>query len=301
METVSINPYFYRPCIFPILDSLNYGTAPTINNGLTSGPFVTRFAVSLSVFNETGELVKTVDKITYLEPGEVKKIDTRLYLDKLGLDHFQNSLGMLSLIPEKYFGLENVHVNRSELESHVQSSDDFIEFRQEPKGVITGVAYQVGQQNDLQFSKTRKTLVQAPKVIIGENVDTLLALMNVSTNFGYEDTAVFNFCLLDSDGSVIAEGTIDVPSWTYRLISIHNMLNKRGILAEFTKRGGLGMIVGSCENAGLIPISMTRNLKTGAIACDHSLPPVYYVSTWSGKSRINAHERLVNRFFREKL
>jgi hypothetical protein len=42
---------------------------------------------------------------------------------------------------------------------------------------------------------------------------------------------------------------------------------------------------------------MTMNIETGAIACDHTLPPVYYFTTWGGQRRIEANERLYETFF----
>jgi hypothetical protein len=42
---------------------------------------------------------------------------------------------------------------------------------------------------------------------------------------------------------------------------------------------------------------MTRNDSTGAIAVDHTLPPVYYVNKWGGPLRKQANERLEERLF----
>jgi hypothetical protein len=291
------DPAFFRPCVFPILRELGYGTSVSMNNGLVDSPFSTQMNVSLSVFNNEGMLIKTLEKIMSLDVGEIAKIDTRDYLNELdGIDS-ENMLGVFHLTPVKWAGESSVIVSARELVSHVSAGDDFIEFRQEPKGVITGVAYQVGQQNDLRFSSTRRTLVQAPKVIVRKNLDTLLALMNVSTRFSYSEKATFDYVLVDPLGNVIAQSSISIPAWTYRLISMHDLLESAGLKESFIAEGGLGMLIGSSEDAGLIPISLTRNLESGAIACDHSLPPVYYLSTWGGKARIKAHNSLVEKFF----
>ena len=52
------------------------------------------------------------------------------------------------------------------------------------------------------------------------------------------------------------------------------------------------MVLGLCRDAGLVPLSMTRNLETGAIACDHTLPPMYYFTTWGGQRRLDANAAL---------
>ena len=57
------------------------------------------------------------------------------------------------------------------------------------------------------------------------------------------------------------------------------------------------MFLGLSANGTLVPISLTRNRATGAIACDHTLPPVFYLSTWGGDARRRANERLAHEFF----
>ena len=71
--------------------------------------------------------------------------------------------------------------------AHVFASDDFIEYYQRDGDVITGVAYQTGPKNDgSAWARPRRTVVQAPKVIVSEPVDTLFSLMNISTTFDYD-------------------------------------------------------------------------------------------------------------------
>ena len=38
---------------------------------------------------------------------------------------------------------------------------------------------------------------------------------------------------------------------------------------------------------------------SGAIACDHTLPPIFYVTTWGGEARLKANARLEQEFFSE--
>ena len=291
------DPSFYRPCVFPILRELGYSTTVSINNGLNNSSHASPFDISLSVFNNNGQLIKTIENIMRLEIGDIAKIDSREHIGDLAEADSGNLLGVLHHVPVHLSGKVSVEVSRHELIAHVSAGDDFIEFRQEPKGVITGVAYQVGQQNDERFSSARKTLVQAPKVIVRKRLDTLFALINASTSFSYSDEAKFDYILLNPSGKKVAQSSVTIPAWTYRLVSMHELLEHAGLLDEFISHGGLGMLIGSSEDAGLIPISLTRNLDSGAIACDHSLPPIYYITTWGGQSRIGAHESLVKKFF----
>ncbi|MFZ4078367.1 MAG: hypothetical protein ACOYKK_02895 [Microbacteriaceae bacterium] len=291
------DPLFYRPCIFPILSGYSYGTAITVNNGLRTGPHATDFQLSLSFFDNSGQHVVTTDVLHELAPGDIVKIDTRDVLKKLKITPRGNMLGIAHMVPKRFAGQELVSVTRGELMAHVSSSDDFIEFRQEPKGVITGVAYQMGPQNDDRFNKTRTTLLQAPKAIVTPTVDTLFALINASTSIQYEDVAHMEFWLVDPAGNKVARGDVTVPPWSCRFVSVRDLLVQNNLLDEFIAQGGLGMIVGLSRDSGLVPISMTMNLETGAIACDHTLPPVYYFTTWGGQRRIEANARLYDTFF----
>ena len=74
-----------------------------------------------------------------------------------------------------------------------------------------------------------------------------------------------------------------------------------GLLDEFRERGGLGMFLGISTNGTLVPISLTRNRRTGAIACDHTLPPTFYLSTWGGESRLQGNARLLQEFFPDRV
>ena len=291
------DPLFFRPCIFPILGDLGYGTSITINNALLGSKYTTDLDVSITFLSEDGEVIGTAGDLGVLKPGEVRKIDTRDILKGLGITPKGNMLGVAHLVPTKFRGQTSVSVDRGELMAHVGSSDDFIEFRQEPKGVITGVAYQMGPQNDSRFNKTRTTLLQAPKAIVSPTVDTLFALINASTSFDYTDTAKMEYFLVDRNGKKVARGEVEVPAWSVRFISVRKLLEDNGLLDSFIADGGLGMILGLCRNAGLVPISMTRNLESGGIACDHTLPPMYYFTTWGGQKRIDTNTALHATFF----
>ena len=285
------DPMFFRPCIFPILADMGYQTTLSINNGLDAGPYATGMALSVSFLSDDGTCLGT-RSIGHLNPGQVIRVDTDFEMAQLGIMPEGRMLGVVHCVPDKYVGRQSISVDRGEIYAHVGASDDFIEFRQKPMGVITGVAYQMGPQNDPMFNRTRTTLIQAPKAIVEDNVDTLFALINASTSFGYTDAAILEYWLFSDKGNPIASSSITVPAWTVRFISIREVLNSSGLLDIFRSMGGRGMLVGLSSNAGVVPLSLTRNLMTGAIACDHTLPPVYYFSTWGGQVRLQANARL---------
>jgi hypothetical protein len=303
-EIAGLDPRFFRPCIFPVLRRLGYGVRPTINNGLAAGnPGATPLVVSLSMFDEQGTHLGTSGPLTVLEPGEIVKFDLDELLAReevraeLSAAPEGDELGVLHLVPTALAGEREVTVKPGELMAHMLASDDFIEYHQGHGPVVTGVAYQTGPKNDPRFGSTQTTVVQAPKVIVSEPVDTLFALMNVSTRFDYDRPVEMDFWILHPDGSRVTRSSIEVPPWTFRLVSVTEVLQRAGKLESFRDQGGMGMFLGYAKEGTLIPISFTRNKVSGAIACDHTLPPVFYVTTWGGKARLEANARLADEFF----
>lgn len=300
-ETFEFDPRFVRTCSFATLHTPGYGTRVTLYNGVLEGnPFAATMHVSMSAFSPEGRYMGTTDPFLVLEPGQIDKVEVDDILQRLIAPEGQelrDVLGVLHLVPEKWLGLDSVEVGKGELMTHVFSTDDFVEFFSYRGHVVTGVAYQTGPMNDLRLSTTRTTTIQAPKVIVSDKVDTIFLLMNVCTRIDYEDDVTLRFKIFDALGDEIVESSVTVPGWTFRLLSCRAVLEEAGVLDEFQSRGGLGTLYGLATDGSLVPISMTRNDSTGAIAVDHTLPPVYYVNKWGGPLRKQANERLAERLF----
>jgi hypothetical protein len=293
------DPRFFRPCTFPLLRELGYGTRVTINNGVgPESPFATPMSVSMTAYDNLGATIGSTSEILALAPGELAKLDVDAELAAIpNAPRDGPLLVTLHVVPARWAHLDSVDVPAAEMMAHVRASDDFIEYHQRPKGVVTGVAYQTGPLNDPRLSSTRTTVCQAPKVIVTEPVDTLFSLMNLSTRADYSDTVVMDFWILGRDGRRFARSSVAVPPFCFRLVSATEVLEQAGALAGYRAAGGVGMLLGLSENGTLVPISMTRNRDTGAIACDHTLPPSYYVSTWGGDARLRANARLEQELF----
>jgi hypothetical protein len=284
--------------------ALNYETRVSINNGVgPDSPMATPMSVSVSAFGPDGAHLGTSPEVARLEPGTIEKLDMDAVLAEhlgIGADRRENLLGIAHVVPVDMLEKRAVDVPIEVMMAHTRVSDDFIEFRQSDGPVITGVAYQTGPLNDRRMSSTRTTVCQAPKVIVSEPVDTLLCLLNLSTSFDYSDPVTMQFWILGPDGSRITRSEVTVPPFSYRLVSCSDVLEADGRLEEFRERfGGLGMFLGLSTNGTLVPLSLTRNRASGAIACDHTLPPIFYVSTWGGESRLKANAALAAEFFPE--
>ncbi|MFI5036902.1 MAG: hypothetical protein ACHP93_00290 [Solirubrobacterales bacterium] len=296
------DPRFFRPCTFPLLRELGYGTRVTVNNGVGSdSPFATAMTVSMTAFDNAGGRIGSTPEIATLAPGELIKLDIDAELAGIpGAPGEGALLIMLHVVPAKWADERSVDISAAEMMAHVRASDDFIEYHQRPKGVVTGVAYQTGPLNDPRLSSTRTTVCQAPKVIVAEPVDTLFSLMNLSTRSDYTDTVRMDFWILGPQGERVVRSAVDVPPFSFRLVSASQALERAGMLEDYRTRGGVGMFLGLSKNGTLVPISLTRNRATGAIACDHTLPPVFYLSTWGGDARLRANARLERELFADR-
>lgn len=293
------DPRFFRPCTFPLLRDLGYGTRVTVNNGVgPESPLATPMTVSMTAYDNSGSTIGSTAEIVALAPGELVKLDIDAELAGIPKASGEGPLLItLHVVPTKWAGESSIDVPAAEMMAHVRASDDFIEYHQRPKGVVTGVAYQTGPLNDRRLSSTRTTVCQAPKVIVTEPVDTLFLLMNLSTRADYCDTVRMDFWILGRRGERLARSAVEVPPFSFRLVSATEVLDQAGALEDYRAHGGVGMFLGLSTNGTLVPISMTRNRDTGAIACDHTLPPVYYVSTWGGDARLRANARLEQELF----
>lgn len=298
-EIQGFDPRFMRPCTFAMLREMGYGTRITINNGVGAGSeLATDMEMSMSVFADGGRRIATTQRLARLAPGEITKLSIDdLLKDIEGVPDDKQILCMLHMVPSKWTSEQEVVMPAAKMMAHISASDDFVEYHQRPKGVVTGVAYQTGPLNDSRLSSTRTTVCQAPKVIVAEPVDTLMMLMNVSTSFDYHDTVRMDFWILGPNGERVARSYVEVPPFSYRLVSATAVLEQAGKLEQYREAGGIGMFLGYSKNGTLVPISLTRQADSGAIACDHTLPPVFYLSTWGGESRLRANARLEEEFF----
>jgi hypothetical protein len=304
-QTLQFDPRFVRTCTFGTLHTPGYGTRVTLFNGIRPGErFATDFTVSMSAFDRDGRHLGVSEPFLHLSAGAIEKVDVDSILARMAVPgdaSLRDVLGILHLVPDRFVGQETCGVTVPELMAHTFATDDFIEYYSYKGDVVTGVAYQTGPMNDARLSSTRTTTIQAPKVIVSDRVDTILLLMNTSTSFDYGNEVELDFRILAPSGESIARSSIRVPPFTFRLLSTREVLREAGELDRFYELGGCATLFGLASNGTVVPLSMTRNDQTAAIAVDHTLPPVYYVSSWGGDLRKRGNARLQEALFADEL
>jgi len=299
--TLEFDPRFVRTCTFATLHTPGYGSRVTLFNGVRPGEtFATPFTVSMSAFDRDGIYLGESGPLLHLEPGAATKVDVDEILRGMANgddDRLRDVLGILHLVPDRWLGRETCEVLPAELMAHMLATDDFVEYYSYRGDVVTGVAYQTGPMNDSRLSSTRTTTIQAPKVIVSDRVDTIFLLMNTSTSLDYDNEVELRFQIFAPTGESLVTSAISVPAFTFRLLSTRSVLEEAGALERFRELGGCGTLFGLAANGTVVPLSMTRNDASGAIAVDHTLPPMYYVSTWGGEMRKQGNARLAEALF----
>lgn len=299
-DPVEFDPHFVRTCTFATLHTPGYGTRVTLLNGVTAqSPFATPMTVTMSAFDHDGRRLGESGSIAHLDPGEITKIEVDDILRGMADTEtdLRDVMGILHLTPDRFVGQQKCEVSREEMMAHTFATDDFVEYFSYNGDVVTGVAYQTGPINDVRFSSTRTTTVQAPKVIVSKRVDTIFLLMNLSTSFDYADDVTLSFHVMGPTGATIASSSVTVKPFTFHLLSVRDVLRDIGVFEDFVADGGFGTLIGFAADGSLVPLSMTRNDASGAIAVDHTLPPIYYVNKWGGDLRKRGNAHLQNALF----
>jgi hypothetical protein len=300
-DTLTFDPRFVRTCTFATLHTPGYGTRVTLFNGVRGGePFSTPFTVTISAFDRDGGYLGESEPFLHLEPGEAAKVDVDEVLRAIAHESaadLRDVLGILHLTPDRWLGQEMCEITREELMAHMIATDDFVEYYSYDGDVVTGVAYQTGPMNDVRLSSTRTTTIQAPKVIVSDRVDTIFLLMNTSTSLDYDNEVLLRFRIVSPAGETLAASQVAVPPFSFRLLSTRNVLSEAGAMDQFREIGGCATLFGLAKNGTVVPLSMTRNDVTGAIAVDHTLPPIYYVTAWGGDLRKRGNARLEQELF----
>ena len=134
--------------------------------------------------------------------------------------------------------------------------------------------------------------MQSPKLLVDDHTDTHLLLLNVSTSPDYHGEINFELAMVAADGGVVARDTIRIPPYGFRRVSTRTLLRDSGGFDRFVSLGGAGMAVGFSGKGSVVPLSVTRDDRSKGLACDHTLPPMYYLPWWGGEARKAANERI---------
>ena len=258
------------------LRSLGYATRVALSNASDAKPeLATAYRIDVTVHGPT--LAQFAD-VARIEPRKKVLIDCEQFVAGLDGDvEIVFHLIPLRLAASAVDGL--VAVTREELFFLFTAQDHYVEYYRDD-GFASGVLYQSGAFNYDKFSKEATSIIQAPKVYVGEDLDTIISVLNSCPVPGYTKTAHFKCCLQHGEQRV--SWVEELPP--YAPVSISLRERARGLVTlgadpTFFHFWGL------CETATLVPLTINRDLRTGCIGIEHSLPPIYYATSVTGKLR----------------
>jgi hypothetical protein len=196
------------------------------------------------------------------------------------------------MTPARFLGRDAIDIELSAIFAQVAVSDEYVEYHSREWSVAAGLAYQSIPMNDPRFGGTRSTLMQSPKLLVDEQTDTHLVLLNISTSPDYNLDISFDLAFIAADGDRVANHKVRVAAYGFTRVSAREVLREAGVFERFRDLGGNGMVVGFSDKGSVVPLSITRNDRSKGLACDHTLPPMYYLPWWGGEVRKAANLRV---------
>lgn len=284
-----------KTCWFTTLHDLRYRTTVSIQS-----PSRVRCAIesslhlSLSIFDVDGSEIFSGLSLGELKPGDRFSLDVDEVLKKELVEG--DVVGALHMTPHKYANVEMCDVSSQEIEMWTSACDEFIGYYHVASGVSSGVHYQSPPMNDSRFRSSGTMIIQSPKVVVSDRVDSHLLIFSPSSDPDFTSTILLQVAVLDTAGEVVARGKVSVPARGRRRLSISSLLDNAEVLDSFKKSGGFGMLVGLTTGGVVTPLSLVHDIR-GGLAVDHTLPPPYYVPWWGGEVRRNVTEKLISDLF----
>ncbi|MFN0253034.1 MAG: hypothetical protein ACKV2T_39540 [Kofleriaceae bacterium] len=262
------------------LASLGYRTRVALSNASGTDPtLTTSYRVDVSVFGPSRKRERFFENIAALEPRKKVPLDCERFVE----GYTQDVEVIFHLIPLRLAATAKdglVDITRSELFGLMSVQDHYVEYYRDD-GFSSGVLYQSGAFNYAKFSKDATTIIQAPKGYVAKDVDTIMSVLNSSLDPAYDKTAAFKCTLIAGDRR--ATWVESCPPFVPVSISMRDRAGELGISLGDEPR--FVCFMGLCETATLIPLTINRDLKTGCIGIEHSLPPTYYASSVTGPLR----------------
>jgi hypothetical protein len=227
---------------------------------------------------------KQYENIAFLASDSIVKIDCRQW----EVESQKDQIMIFHLLPLRHLTKKNVdgcvNIDKKEVWSLFTAQDHYVEYYQKD-GFSSGVLYQSGAFNYRKFSREETTLIQAPKIYLTETLDTVLSVLHTSLESDYQRDAILNCCLMDSGGFVVKRWFETIKPFTCAFISMKSVLSENKSHLPSVGKFKSYTLLAVCENAALLPLILNIDGTNNTLAVEHSLPPLYYGSSVTGKVR----------------
>lgn len=260
------------------LRSLGYETRVVLSNASGARPdLATPYRVDVSLVPAGGPPIPMAAGVAELAPGERIVLECAPFVgDRVGEHELVFHLLPTRLLAGSRDG--HVAIHRDELSFYTGVQDQFVEYHR-PDGFCAGVLYQGNAFNYDKLGRERTTLIQAPKVWVSDDVDTLISLAHGSADPAYCADTEVRCALVAEDGRR--------TSWRERIGPFSlSLLSMRERAARLGGRGPrFCTFYAVSETAALLPLTIQRHDRTGTIGLEHALPPIYYSNAFRGALR----------------
>lgn len=262
-------------------------TRVTLNNK-TGEPFV----VHAEIWDSKGRLLGDGRDLALVPDLDAAQLDLEI-LEESVLAHAasaEDRLFHFSLVPLSWSGSPRpVEVDRKEISRLNGAQDHFVEHYDPDSGYSSGVLYQVGPLNDRRAFPSSSLLVQAPKVFVRGEESTWMQFLYDSSDRELRREARIRCFLSAESGEILGSWEERIDAHGFRRVDIREALRGLGLRPEeATNRHGFLHFQAYCRDAAFITHTVNRNEKSGALAVEHTLPPIYYDLQYGGPMRAKA-------------
>lgn len=284
-----------KVCWFTTLRDLGYRTHLAVQSPLRlpSG-YADSLNLTLDLFDNEGSRLLAGSSLGILNPGCRAVIQIDDQLESLQFDG--DAVGVLHMTPSRLLESDCREISLEEINLWTAACDEFVGYTHTVSGIASGVHYQSPPMNDSRIRSSQSVIIQSPKVVVNEWVDSHLLVFSPSSDPDFDATVGLAVATLLPNGDAVARLRVDIPARGRRKISVSELLESNGALDRFRSAGGCGMLVGLTTGGVVTPLSLVHDSR-GGLAVDHTLPPPYYVPWWGGDVRKRSSRALVDRIF----
>jgi hypothetical protein len=192
-----------------------------------------------------------------------------------------------ALVPSRFTDATGpVDVERDTVYAYITAQDHYIEHYDPETLFSSGVLYQTIPINDPLLSPRSSFLMQAPKVFLSQERNTVVQVLHHSPDPDYSDEGLMLCGLRNARGERFLQWEQRIPAHGMRYLDVKEVLARHGLAwQDVIGRHGFLYLEAFGERHSFIPLTININEVRRTFDMEHSLPPVYYGSQVIGPRR----------------
>ena len=214
-------------------------------------------------------------KLSKIPKEEFYLKDLNDFYEEFSCDKNTNFVFLFSIIPNHFNIQDTISISLNEIQELNARQDFYIE-HYIPNSISAGVLYQASPiMNNHNIIKNPYFFMQAPKIFLSENQDTIFQFFSPNINNCGEKKHLF-FFIKEANGKILCKDTLVIYSGGMNILSIKEVLNTHNIILHYQKEKFLHFEAFSNESI-FISLTMQYNKKKQTLDLEHTLSPHYYL------------------------